>query len=427
MAAEIIKNAASTTMTSAEIAAELVTTITRPPKSAGEIAAETDAKVNAYLGPLFRYTNDFLPKDKSEIPVFVLTRTEDNGAGERQPDGYNTLCGAIKRYINIAGFKSGECNIISADDEALYGWVAANYSAGNFTKQTPTTGFLDVGGDSVQIAFSPEPVDCKEYKGPLTMIQVGDREFRVFTRVWPSLGIHAVRQRHDKDTLSNLGFPDEQFLLPFGNYRKALPIGYCNFYGCQTAILSFIRCKHANCVEGNRCVASGNGCLMKDAPLIGSKPFIGASPFWRSTNEMCDPGEGGFEEDEYKLDYFSRDNVDHIDQVRAMMSQKHPPGWEVPYKNNLFNAGSLISIMHYGLGIQNTGRYRFGDIQDAVKSEVSGEASDVPFAAIDTNWTLGWVILYATGGSPEILGSRSWAKKVSLWGGFGLKSAAGWG
>lgn len=423
MAAEIIKNAASTTMTSAEIAAALVATIARPPKSAGEIAAETDAKANAYLGPLFRYTNDFLPKDKSEIPVFVLTRAEDDGAGERQLDGYNTLCDAIRRYINIAGFKSGECKIISTDDEALYGWVAANYSAGNFTKQTPTRGFLDVGGDSVQIAFSPEPVDCKEYKGPLTLIKVGDREFRVFTRVWPSLGIHAVRQRHDKDTLRNPEFMNAQFPWLDGNFKKTLPIGDCNFYGCHKAVLSFIRCKHENCVEGKRCVASGNGCLMKDAPLIGSEKFIGASPSWRATKEMCNPRESEF--DEYSLKHFSHDAVHHVDKVRTMTVEKHPARGEISYKKDLFNAGSLINIMHYGLGIQNTGRYQFGDIQDAVESEVSGEASDVPFAAIDTNWTLGWVILYATGGSPEILGSRSWAKKVRWWGGWGSASA-GW-
>lgn len=405
MAAEIIESAARTTTTSAEIAAELVATLAKPPKSAAEIAAETDTKVDAYLGPLFRYTNGFLPKDRSAIAVHVLTRAETEDTRSRNPEGYNTLCDAIRRYIIEAGFKGGECKVMSRDEEALYGWVAANYSAGTFTKPTPTQGFLDMGGDCAQIAFSPEPVDCKEYKGPLTQIRVGNQGFKVFARTWPSLGINAIRHRHDKNMcLSNEVSIDPWYSEYLGALTR-LAIGRCNFDKCREEVLSFIDCKNENCEETNPCVASGNGCLMKDAPLIGSKKFIGASPFWHATNRICDP----VDEYDYSLEHFSYDAVQH---VRDKMEGNHDNRQRIEFVKNLFDTRSLLNTVHYGLGIQNIERYRYDDIQDVVNSETSGDASEVPFAAIDTNWTLGWVVLFANDNKPEILACRSWAETV---------------
>lgn len=275
LAAEIIEKAAGTAMTSAEIAAKVVTTITDAAKSPAVIIAETDAKVDSYRKPLLRYTTRFLPNDRSAIPVLVRTTTENSGASEINTKAYSILCDAIKKCISKTGFKHEACKMVSGEEEALYGWVAENYSVGTFSKKTPSQGFIDMSGDSARIAFCPALDDCKQYRGPLTLMTVGNTVFKVFVRAWAGLGVRAIWNRREKNKPeSNSIFEQHRYSDPYPGYGNRT-IALCDFDGCHAEVLLFIGCTNKNCVEGSRCVDCGNGCLMKDAPIIGGKTFLG--------------------------------------------------------------------------------------------------------------------------------------------------------
>ena len=63
----------------------------------------------------------------------------------------------VKTYLRKT-FPSATSEVISGEDEALYGWIAVNYLLG-FLKEkdgnsSPTMGILELGGASTQIAYA---------------------------------------------------------------------------------------------------------------------------------------------------------------------------------------------------------------------------------------------------------------------------------
>ncbi|XP_078071646.1 ectonucleoside triphosphate diphosphohydrolase 3 [Mustelus asterias] len=73
----------------------------------------------------------------------------------------------IKAYLQSSPFDLKDVKVISGKEEAIYGWITANYLLDNFSQRRTwkqptrlftmkTTGTLDLGGASTEIAFVPE-------------------------------------------------------------------------------------------------------------------------------------------------------------------------------------------------------------------------------------------------------------------------------
>lgn len=71
----------------------------------------------------------------------------------------------IRKYLSSLPFNFQNASIITGQEEGLYGWVTANYLKGNFLEKNlwnmyvhpdakETTGSMDLGGASTQIAFA---------------------------------------------------------------------------------------------------------------------------------------------------------------------------------------------------------------------------------------------------------------------------------
>ncbi|XP_054991878.1 ectonucleoside triphosphate diphosphohydrolase 3 [Sorex araneus] len=77
----------------------------------------------------------------------------------------NEVLTSIENYFNSQPFDFRGAQIISGQDEGVYGWITANYLMGNFLEKSlwnmwvhphgaKTTGALDLGGASTQISFA---------------------------------------------------------------------------------------------------------------------------------------------------------------------------------------------------------------------------------------------------------------------------------
>lgn len=119
------------------------------------------------------------------------------------------LVAEIKRFVKKAGFKvdtsSSDCGDISGRDEALYGWLAANYLRGHFTEGVESRGYLEMGGASAQIAFWPMRGEVEWeggcYNGPLTKMRIGPRNYYVYTKS-DGLGAEKAWRHHEAQILT---------------------------------------------------------------------------------------------------------------------------------------------------------------------------------------------------------------------------------
>ncbi|XP_066207579.1 ectonucleoside triphosphate diphosphohydrolase 3 [Saccopteryx leptura] len=77
----------------------------------------------------------------------------------------NEVLASIQNYFNSQPFDFRGAQIISGQEEGIYGWITANYLMGNFLEKdlwhmwvhpngVETTGALDLGGASTQISFA---------------------------------------------------------------------------------------------------------------------------------------------------------------------------------------------------------------------------------------------------------------------------------
>ncbi|KAG8217940.1 nucleoside phosphatase family-domain-containing protein [Butyriboletus roseoflavus] len=105
--------------------------------------------------------------------------------------------------------KDGPCGssvqIITGEEEGLFGWIAVNYLMDGFIgrhKDEKTTyGFLDMGGASTQIAFEPADEDVKANETALVDVRLrllggAEIKHKVFVTTWLGYGANKARERY---------------------------------------------------------------------------------------------------------------------------------------------------------------------------------------------------------------------------------------
>ena len=93
--------------------------------------------------------------DYEQVPVFLGATA---GMRMLDPSLATTLIANARTNIKTWGFTTKDewINILSGEQEGVYGWVALNYLLGNFNEgATETVGALDMGGASAQYTFKP--------------------------------------------------------------------------------------------------------------------------------------------------------------------------------------------------------------------------------------------------------------------------------
>lgn len=286
--------------------------------------------VAGYLEPLIQHARSQIPPSlESDTPLFLLAT-----AGMRllTPLQQARVLNAACAYLRTASAfriepesKDGPCGssvqIITGEEEGLFGWIAVNYLmdgfAGRSKNEKTTYGFLDMGGASTQIAFEPAEEDVKGNESALVDVRLrllGGTEIKhkVFVTTWLGYGTNQGRERYVAEAIKTA----EGMQTLDGTDLHTIPDPCLPKDLALTETLPSQRGSSAHHATSRTLVGTGSftQCLRKTAPLLNkdapcsdapclfngihvprinfaSSHFIGVSEYWYSSEHVF--GLGG--------------------------------------------------------------------------------------------------------------------------------------
>ncbi|KAI1143344.1 nucleoside phosphatase family-domain-containing protein [Hypoxylon sp. FL0543] len=390
-----------------------------------------------HLQELVERALDVIPDDKhADTPIFLMAT-----AGMRllPPTQQRAVITETCSYFRAnTRFSLPDCDthiqVIPGETEGLYGWIAANYLLGGFDdpeghahgKNHHTYGFLDMGGASAQIAFAPNATVAEEHGNDLKLLRMrslngAPKEYKVFTSTWLGFGVNQARERYVKALI-------DEFLID-GEHEVPDP---CLPRGLRTN-------EKGEAIKGtsNELELVGTGefdeCLRRTKPLLGKdmpcedKPclfngqhvppidfdvnhFVGVSEYWHTTHGVFanKDDDTAYDFNTYQkkvLEFCSQRWEDIESNVEA---RKKDHGKEA--QEACFKASWLISVLHEGIGIPRYGIENTPTPGINVTKGIGEAAKEKgflkPFQAadeinkIEISWTLGKMVLYASGQIP---------------------------
>ncbi|KAH7035671.1 nucleoside phosphatase family-domain-containing protein [Microdochium trichocladiopsis] len=389
-----------------------------------------------HLKSLIKHAQDVVPLDKQpDTPIFLMAT-----AGMRllpvvqQRAVLDQICTYFRAETK---FSLPDCSshiqVIPGSTEGLYGWIAANYLLGGFDdpkghlhgKDHHTYGFLDMGGASAQIAFAPNSTVAAQHPEDLQLVRMrtldgAPSEHKVFTTTWLGFGMNEARRRYVEELVS-------EFLIE-GEHEVPDP---CLPRGLRTT-------ENGDLIEGvtEELELVGTGmwdeCQRRTKPLLGlDKPceedpcllngqhvpsidfevnhFVGVSEYWHTTHGVfADGNENIYDFNTYQKKVQEFCSTEWEELVVGLESRKNSPEKEA--QEACFKAAWLISVLHEGLGIPRAGIEEAPTPDNDIAKEIGEAAKEKgflePFQAADkisgteVSWTLGKMVLYASGQVP---------------------------
>jgi Golgi nucleoside diphosphatase len=171
------------------------------------------SKVKEYLKALLALAKAFAAGaqvDLKDLPIYLMgtaglrdfkAKADDGNTAHPTVQEYDGFIATITACIKEEKFTQvSYCGIITGEFEAIYGWVAANYTLGAFSGNPDTVGYLEMGGASAQIAFRPHK-NLEEskpyYQGEVTHVRVGTSDFYLYVKSY-ALGANKAWEHRDR-------------------------------------------------------------------------------------------------------------------------------------------------------------------------------------------------------------------------------------
>ncbi|WVN88018.1 uncharacterized protein L203_103217 [Cryptococcus depauperatus CBS 7841] len=325
------------------------------------ISSINPSDIGEYLAPLLSHALQHIPPSvQSSTPIYMLaTAGMRLLSSERRDAILATACSTLRdRYpFRVDGPSGmGPCGesvrVISGEEEGIWGWVAVNYlmdgfghaplaqddphgllplaplaeappesSSGSVTPvdvahHSPTFGFLDMGGASTQLAFSPTHTELLSSGFPLQdlkrvtlrLLSGEDVEWDVFAASWLGFGTNRARERYVENLLKTWqdmhakgdmaetenGIPDPclpvNLKIPSSS-RSPTPelIGTGSFSDCLTALTPLLQ--HSAPCPTSYCLFAGQPTPHIDFDRSDQRGFIGISEYWYTTRHVLNMGK----------------------------------------------------------------------------------------------------------------------------------------
>ncbi|KAL7412451.1 nucleoside phosphatase family-domain-containing protein [Mrakia frigida] len=331
------------------------------------LAPISHSAVSSYLSPLLAHAKASIPPSlHSSTPVYILAT-----AGMRllPPETSDALiqasCDVLRQEFPFRvenegpeGPCGGSVRVISGEEEGLWGWVAVNYlmdgfgdpnalepttetveeeddpyfatsSSSSLSTAAPSTyGFLDMGGASTQIAFSPSPQEAASHRSSLSSVKLRllsgeDMDFSVFVASWLGYGTNKARERYvglkveewetslrpsTSSSIPEPSIPDpclpkslllsESPKIPHSHLATASSssvnhllsthslVGTGSFPECLKSLQPLLN-KHLPCPSPHECLFDGLPTPKID---FEQQRFIGVSEYWYSSEHVFNMG-----------------------------------------------------------------------------------------------------------------------------------------
>lgn len=128
------------------------------------------------------------------------------------------ILAAVRSYLRSTPFDPATAEVVSGEDEGVFGWITVNYLLGHLDHGGlfPTVGALDLGGASAQITF--QPLDFP--RDHAREVALGGKRYRLFTRSYLGLGQDVARERVGSPDCFPAGYP-----IPALAAMPAIPAG----------------------------------------------------------------------------------------------------------------------------------------------------------------------------------------------------------
>lgn len=175
-------------------------------------------QVDAYLAPLLQFVRINVTQIVGGSSVLVPASTPiflgaTAGMRNKKPSSLReSIMASVRTSFAASGFLFADRNarILSGEEEGVFGWIAANYLAGNLNEAgvfnaSSSIGALDLGGASTQITFAP-PVgadilsDLFVWSGPQHVGSV-----RLYTHSYLQFGSTQIVSRQNAQLIANSG------------------------------------------------------------------------------------------------------------------------------------------------------------------------------------------------------------------------------
>jgi hypothetical protein len=127
---------------------------------------------------------------RSTVRIDVLATAGMRLLAEADPQSERAVYASVRDTIARDGFAAGRAATISGADEGRYAWVDVNYLNRAFDRPGPTTGIIEVGGASAQVAYA---TDGQHHAGVETL-SIGGRRHAVLSVSFLGLGQNEARK-----------------------------------------------------------------------------------------------------------------------------------------------------------------------------------------------------------------------------------------
>ncbi|XP_060637829.2 ectonucleoside triphosphate diphosphohydrolase 3 [Anolis sagrei] len=222
--------------------------------------------------------NDCINKVKEKIPFHLHGSTPvylGATAGMRllrlqNESAASEVLESIQNYFTSQPFEFRGAQIITGQEEGVYGWITANYLKGNFLERSilsawvhphgaETTGALDLGGASTQISFIPE--ETTETFNSTLQVQLYGYPYNVYTHSFQCYGrdeaekkmlASILQKSRDKARIENPCYPQ--------NYKTVLTMKH--LYG--SLCTAHLRPESYNLSHSINVIGTGNPAVCRE-------------------------------------------------------------------------------------------------------------------------------------------------------------------
>jgi len=352
-----------------------------------------------------------IPADQiGDTPVFLVATAGLRKVQARNVEATEKILESVRATISKSGFKFKPdwAQIISGIDEGRYGWVTVNYLLGNFEKETKkTTGVFEMGGESVQLTYMPDP-GSEFPANMLSGITIAGKSYNIFTHSWMGYGMQAAQTAFDASLTDE---PESPCYLR-GDTRESDDgehtwEGSGNWEACYYNLKNIIanRMRDGNCNKDDpayQCSLDGI-----PVPRITDEKFFLIENFWYTANvvgQKAMSGPGYFNTmKELGVEYCSKKFGEAKAYVQTL-TDREPFPEEI--KKQCFATAYIGAMLKEGFSFDSYPNFDVvrevdgGDIDWAVGYAIVAEASGAAYSGIlERTPNFLWVVLLVCAGA----------------------------
>lgn len=368
-----------------------------------------------HFEPLIKHAEEIIPSNlHASTPIFIQAT-----AGMRliKPKYRKKIlketCKSLKKNSK---FLINECAdhvcVIDGDTEGIYGWIALNYLSEKLTNDLTPYGFMDMGGASTQLAFSPtNQEDLVEHGDDMYKVSLRKNngelvDWQIFVSSWLGFGANEARNRQlssllnvlpkgvnydvDGDGKGDITDPcsPDGMKIEFEYDDKMYSItGSGDYETCIKTIYPLLL-KNMKCSK-EPCLFNGIHGPKMD---WSKEKIVGVSEYWYTANDVFKLG-GTYDYERFELATkdFCSTNWDKL--VENFNAGDYGDQLSMDLlRTSCFKASWIINVLHEGFDLPRVG-------VDDDQSELASEPMFKSIKDIDNNelsWTLGKMVLYAS-------------------------------